>query len=126
MTSAIDGFDQLLGALREQVLGREALTNRLVVALLCDGHVLVEGVSGLAKTRAVKILAGLLATDFQWIQFTADLLPADLTGTDIFRLEISSFSFRTGPLFNNLILADEINRAPAKVQSALLEAMEER
>ncbi|MEM7406401.1 MAG: MoxR family ATPase [Pseudomonadota bacterium] len=126
MTLPREGFAALLDALRAQVLGQEALTSRLLVALLSDGHVLVEGVPGLAKTRAVKTLAELLRADFQRIQFTADLLPADLTGTDIFRPEEGTFEFRKGPLFNHLILADEINRAPAKVQSAVLEAMEER
>lgn len=126
MTLPGDGFTTLLTALRAQVLGQDALTSRLLIALLSDGHVLVEGVPGLAKTRAIKTLANLLSAEFQRIQFTADLLPADLTGTEIFRPEEGTFTFRKGPLFNHLVLADEINRAPAKVQSAVLEAMEER
>ncbi len=99
---------------------------RLLIALLCDGHLLVEGAPGLAKTRAIKVMGQGLEGDFQRIQFTPDLLPADLTGTEIYRPNEGTFQFETGPLFHNLILADEINRAPAKVQSALLEAMEER
>jgi MoxR-like ATPase len=94
--------------------------------LLCDGHLLVEGAPGLAKTRAIKVLSESIEGDFHRLQFTPDLLPADLTGTDIYRPQEGTFEFRKGPLFHNLILADEINRAPAKVQSALLEAMEER
>jgi MoxR-like ATPase len=98
----------------------------MLIALLCDGHLLVEGAPGLAKTRATKVLAESIEGDFHRLQFTPDLLPADLTGTDIYRPQEGTFEFRKGPLFHNLILADEINRAPAKVQSALLEAMEER
>jgi MoxR-like ATPase len=98
----------------------------MLIALLCDGHLLVEGAPGLAKTRAIKVLAESIEGDFHRLQFTPDLLPADLTGTDIYRPQEGTFEFRKGPLFHNLILADEINRAPAKVQSALLEAMEER
>ncbi len=109
-----------------RILGQERLVSRMLYALLADGHVLVEGPPGLAKTRAVKTLASGLEGDFQRIQFTPDLLPADLTGTDVFRPHDNSFSFQPGPLFHHVIVADEINRAPAKVQSALLEAMEER
>lgn len=98
----------------------------MLVALLADGHILVEGPPGLAKTRAVKTLASGIEGKFQRIQFTPDLLPADLTGTDIYRPQDSSFKFQPGPLFHDVIVADEINRAPAKVQSALLESMEER
>jgi MoxR-like ATPase len=98
----------------------------MIIALLCDGHLLVEGAPGLAKTRAIKVLSESIEGDFHRLQFTPDLLPADLTGTDIYRPQEGTFEFRKGPLFHNLILADEINRAPAKVQSALLEAMEER
>ena len=112
--------------LNAQILGQESLIERLLIALLSDGHLLVEGAPGLAKTRAVKALATLLEGDFHRVQFTPDLLPADLTGTDIYQPEKAAFSFQKGPLFHNLILADEINRAPAKVQSALLEAMAER
>ncbi len=119
-------FAAIAAALDARVVGQHALTQRLLIALLCDGHVLVEGVPGLAKTTAVKTLAELLEADFHRIQFTPDLLPADLTGTEVFRAETGTFEFRPGPLFRSLVLADEINRAPAKVQSALLEAMEER
>lgn len=109
-----------------QILGQERLVDRLLIALLADGHLLVEGAPGLAKTRAVKALSEGIEGDFHRVQFTPDLLPADLTGTDIFRPQDGSFEFQKGPLFHNLVLADEINRAPAKVQSALLEAMGER
>ncbi|MEM6639594.1 MAG: MoxR family ATPase [Pseudomonadota bacterium] len=121
---------QTIGDLREYVgthiVGQDHLIERLLIALLCDGHLLVEGAPGLAKTRAIKVLSRGIEGDFQRIQFTPDLLPADLTGTEIYRPNDGSFVFQKGPLFHNLILADEINRAPAKVQSALLEAMEER
>jgi MoxR-like ATPase len=108
------------------VLGQQKLVNRLLIALLADCHLLVEGAPGLAKTRAIKVLGDGIAGDFHRIQFTPDLLPADLTGTEVFHPQDGSFSFQRGPLFHHLILADEINRAPAKVQSALLEAMAER
>jgi MoxR-like ATPase len=98
----------------------------MLIALLCDGHLLVEGAPGLAKTRAIKVLSSSIEGDFHRLQFTPDLLPADLTGTEIYRPQDGSFVFRKGPLFHNLVLADEVNRAPAKVQSALLEAMGER
>jgi MoxR-like ATPase len=119
-------FHALREQLETQILGQPALVERLLVALLADGHLLVEGPPGLAKTRAVKALAAGLEGDFQRVQFTPDMLPADLTGSEIYRPEEGSFRFQRGPLFHNLILADEINRAPAKVQSALLEAMAER
>ena len=109
-----------------RIIGQEVLVRRLLTALLADGHLLVEGAPGLAKTTAIKTLASGIEGDFHRIQFTPDLLPADLTGTEIFRPQDGTFSFQQGPLFHNLILADEINRAPAKVQSALLEAMGER
>ena len=112
--------------LNTQVLGQQRLVSRLLIALLADGHLLVEGAPGLAKTRAVKALSAGVEGHFHRIQFTPDLLPGDLTGTDIYHPEDGSFVFLPGPLFHNLILADEINRAPAKVQSALLEAMAER
>jgi MoxR-like ATPase len=111
--------------LQSKIIGQEVLVQRLVMALLCDGHLLVEGAPGLAKTRAIKELAELVEGDFHRIQFTPDLLPSDITGTEIYRPEDGSFKFQRGPIFHNLILADEINRAPAKVQSALLEAMAE-
>lgn len=110
----------------QQVLGQPILVDRLLIALLADGHLLVEGAPGLAKTRAVKVLSDGIEGNFHRIQFTPDLLPADLTGTDVYRPEDGSFVFQPGPLFHNLVLADEVNRAPAKVQSALLEAMAER
>lgn len=119
-------FQDLEAELRKWVVGQEALLNRQLIALLCDGHLLVEGAPGLAKTRAVKMLSAAIEGDFHRLQFTPDLLPADLTGTEVFRPQDSSFQFRKGPLFHNLVLADEVNRAPAKVQSALLEAMGER
>ena len=112
--------------LTSQIVGQDKLVERLLIALLADGHLLVEGPPGLAKTRAIKALAHAVEADFQRVQFTPDLLPADLTGSEIYRPEEGSFKFQRGPLFHNLILADEINRAPAKVQSALLEAMAER
>ena len=112
--------------LEKRIIGQKTLLDRLLIALLCDGHLLVEGAPGLAKTRAVQALSSLIEGDFQRIQFTPDLLPADLTGTEIWHPDSATFSFNSGPLFNNIILADEINRASAKVQSALLEAMAER
>ncbi len=121
-----DALNNLQQHVAQNIIGQEILINRLLIALLADGHLLVEGAPGLAKTRAIKSLGDGLDADFHRVQFTPDLLPADLTGTDIYHPEKSEFSFRPGPLFHNLILADEINRAPAKVQSALLEAMAER
>jgi MoxR-like ATPase len=126
METVQDRFHALAESLDRQVLGQPQLTERLLLALLADGHLLVEGAPGLAKTRAIRQLGRHLEGSFHRIQFTPDLLPADLTGTDIFRPQDGSFTFQAGPLFHNLILADEINRAPAKVQSALLEAMAER
>jgi len=123
---AIEKFNQLKEYLDTQILGQHELTHSMLVCLLADGHILVEGPPGLAKTRAIKSLADGIESDFHRVQFTPDLLPADLTGTDIYRPETHEFEFQKGPLFHNLILADEINRAPAKVQSALLEAMAER
>jgi len=110
----------------QHIIGQEALVDRMLIALLSDGHLLVEGAPGLAKTKAIKVLSDGIESDFHRIQFTPDLLPADLTGTEVYRPQDGSFLFQQGPLFHNLILADEINRAPAKVQSALLEAMAER
>ena len=124
-TSALDAIEAAMQELTKRVIGQEHLTQRLFVALLCGGHLLVEGAPGLAKTRAIKALAGLIEGDFHRIQFTPDLLPSDVTGTEIYRQETGSFVFQQGPIFHNLVLADEINRAPAKVQSALLEAMAE-
>jgi len=123
---AISQFSSLQAYLASQIIGQPALVENLLIALLADGHLIVEGPPGLAKTRAINALAQGLEADFHRVQFTPDLLPADLTGTDIYRPEDGSFVFQSGPLFRNLMLADEINRAPAKVQSALLEAMAER
>ncbi|HET9820018.1 MAG TPA: MoxR family ATPase [Rhodanobacteraceae bacterium] len=119
-------FAALRDALRSEVIGQPGLIDRLLIALLADGHLLVEGAPGLAKTTAIKALAARIEADFHRVQFTPDLLPADLTGTDVLRPQTGAFEFEPGPLFHNLMLADEINRAPAKVQSALLEAMAER
>ena len=120
---------QRISALRDwlsnQIVGQEHLVERMLISLLADGHLLVEGAPGLAKTKAIKTLADGIEGDFHRIQFTPDLLPSDVTGTDIYRPENATFEFQPGPIFNNLALADEINRAPAKVQSALLEAMAE-
>lgn len=123
--TARSAFRDLLDYLESRVIGQRALVERLLIALLSGGHVLVEGAPGLAKTRAIKALAGGLEADFHRVQFTPDLLPADLTGSDVYRPADGSFQFQPGPIFHNLLLADEINRAPAKVQSALLEAMGE-
>jgi len=119
-------FQQLQQQLQQHIIGQPHLIERLLIALLADGHLLVEGPPGLAKTKAIQTLSSLIEADFQRIQFTPDLLPSDITGTDIYRPETHSFEFQPGPIFHNLILADEINRAPAKVQAALLEAMAER
>ena len=119
-------FVALREALSEEIVGQPALVDRLLVALLADGHLLVEGAPGLAKTSAIRALAARLDAEFARLQFTPDLLPADLTGTEIWRPQDGRFEFQAGPIFHPLLLADEINRAPAKVQSALLEAMGER
>ncbi|MEM7283829.1 MAG: MoxR family ATPase [Pseudomonadota bacterium] len=126
MSDSKQAIERLKAHVSRHIVGQDALVQRLIIALLCDGHLLVEGAPGLAKTRAIKILAEGIEGDFHRIQFTPDLLPADLTGTDIFRPQDGSFVFQEGPLFHNVVLADEVNRAPAKVQSALLEAMGER
>ena len=124
--SVTEEFQKLEAHASRLIIGQKHLINRMLIALLCDGHLIVEGAPGLAKTRAIKVLAESIEGTFHRIQFTPDLLPADLTGSDIYRPQDGTFEFREGPLFHSLILADEINRAPAKVQSALLEAMEER
>lgn len=123
--SAHAAFSAMRGTMRARLIGRENLVDRLLIALLTGGHVLIEGAPGLAKTRAVKLFSDLIAADFVRIQATPDLLPADLTGTTVFRPESGAFEFVEGPLFSNIVLVDEINRAPPKVQSALLEAMGE-
>ena len=119
-------INQLKDWLASKIVGQEHLVERLMIALLADGHLLVEVAPWLAKTKAIKTLSEGLEADFHRVQFTPDLLPADITGSDIYRPQEGSFEFQAGPLFHNLVLADEINRAPAKVQSALLEAMAER
>lgn len=124
--STLAALAALRAFIQERIIGQDRLVDRLLIALLADGHLLVEGAPGLAKTRAIKVLGEGIEGDFHRIQFTPDLLPADLTGTEIYRPQDGSFKFQRGPLFHHLVLADEINRAPAKVQSALLEAMAER
>lgn len=119
-------LQDLLAEINKVMVGQEALVERVLIALLADGHILLEGVPGLAKTLLIKTVAQAIQADFSRIQFTPDLLPADLVGTQIYNPRTTDFSVHKGPLFANLILADEINRAPAKVQSALLEAMQER
>ena len=119
-------FQEVSKSLSQEIFGQAKLVDRLLMALLSHGHLLVEGAPGLAKTTAIKALADRLEGDFKRIQFTPDLLPSDLTGTEIYRAQTGEFEFQRGPLFHNLILADEVNRAPAKVQSALLEAMGEQ
>lgn len=118
-------LQKLLQAIQAKIIGQKELIQNMAVCLLTDGHILLEGMPGLAKTRAAKAMADAIQGDFHRIQFTPDLLPSDLIGTEIYIHDKSDFVFRKGPLFNNILLADEINRAPAKVQSALLEAMEE-
>ncbi|MBE9568427.1 MAG: MoxR family ATPase [Proteobacteria bacterium] len=122
----LESLQTLKKHVQNHIIGQEKLVDRLLIAILADGHLLVEGAPGLAKTKAIKILSEGIESDFHRIQFTPDLLPADLTGTEVYRPQEGSFHFQQGPLFHNMVLADEINRAPAKVQSALLEAMAER
>ena len=117
---------QLLNYMNSKILGQEDLNRKLLITLLADGHALVEGAPGLAKTKAIKTLSSMINAKYNRIQFTPDLLPSDITGSDIYVADKGEFEFRAGPVFANLVLADEINRAPAKVQSALLEAMAER
>jgi len=119
-------FQQLKSYINEHIIGQDVLVERMLIALLADGHMLVEGAPGLAKTRAINVLSKGIEADFHRVQFTPDLLPADLTGTEIYKPQQGLFEFQKGPLFHNLVLADEINRSPAKVQAALLEAMAER
>jgi MoxR-like ATPase len=117
---------QVMAEIEKVVVGQKNLLERMLIGLLCEGHLLLEGLPGLAKTTAVKTLASTIQTSFQRIQFTPDLLPADIIGTQIYRPDRANFEIKKGPIFHNIILADEINRAPAKVQSALLEAMQEK
>ena len=125
-SNAQQALHNLQTYIRKQIIGQEMLVERMLIGLLADGHILVEGAPGLAKTRAINVLSKGVEADFHRVQFTPDLLPADLTGTEIYRPQQGSFEFQKGPLFHHLILADEINRSPAKVQAALLEAMAER
>src|SRR5256712_4069385 len=124
--AAADWIGKLRGEIGQIIVGQRQLVDRLLVGLLANGHVLLEGVPGLAKTLSVKTLAACLNVKFSRLQFTPDMLPADVIGTQIYNPQSGGFTTRKGPIFANLILADEINRAPAKVQSALLEAMQER
>ncbi len=126
MTTNRDSILQISHAMNAAVLGQQMVVERLMIALLANGNVLMEGLPGTAKTRSIKTLSGLIDSQFRRVQFTPDLLPSDVTGSEIYREQNGSFDFQPGPIFGNLVLADEINRAPAKVQAALLEAMEER
>ena len=121
-----ESITQLKKHVSQSIIGQEEVVEYLLVALLADGHVLMEGLPGVAKTRSIKTLGNLIESKFSRVQFTPDLLPSDVTGSEIYREQNASFDFQPGPIFGNLVLADEINRAPAKVQAALLEAMEER
>ena len=125
-TELVQAFQNIRETIGTQILGQQKLVDRLLMSLLAHGHLLVEGAPGLAKTTAIKVLSECIEGDFHRIQFTPDLLPADLTGTDVYHAQSATFEFQKGPLFHNLVLADEVNRAPAKVQSALLEAMGEQ
>nr|MDT0251375.1 MoxR family ATPase [Endozoicomonas sp.] len=128
MSQALTDIEQLISTMQQSVVGQDDVVEKIIVCLLCNGHVLLEGLPGTAKTRSVKTLSRVLAADLGRIQFTPDLLPSDVTGTEVYHNtgDGEQLTFQPGPIFANLILADEINRAPAKVQSALLEAMEER
>lgn len=121
-----EAFQQISSGMNAAVIGQETVVEKLLIAFLADGHVLMEGLPGVAKTRSIKTLGNLVESQFSRVQFTPDLLPSDVTGSEIYREQNASFDFQPGPIFGNLVLADEINRAPAKVQAALLEAMEER
>src|SRR5210317_1720765 len=121
-----DSIQELQQQMARSIIGQETVIERLMIALLANGNVLMEGLPGTAKTRSIKTLSKLVESEFRRVQFTPDLLPSDVTGSEIYREHNGTFEFQPGPLFGNLILADEINRAPAKVQAALLEAMEER
>jgi MoxR-like ATPase len=126
MSEIQNALIELKNHIAKEIIGQDVLVERMLIGLLADGHILVEGAPGLAKTRAINVLSRGIEGDFHRVQFTPDLLPADLTGTEIYRPQQGTFEFQKGPLFHNLILADEINRSPAKVQAALLEAMAER
>jgi MoxR-like ATPase len=127
LVEAESGFvDNIVAEVGKVIIGQRYMVERVLIGLLCNGHCLIEGVPGLAKTLMIKTLAQTLDAVFQRVQFTPDLLPADITGTTIYNMQTATFTQKRGPIFANLVLADEINRAPAKVQSALLEAMQER
>ena len=126
MTTPHESIQKISAALNAAVIGQQTVVERLMIALLANGNVLMEGLPGTAKTRSIKTLSKLIESEFRRVQFTPDLLPSDVTGSEIYREQNGTFEFQPGPLFGNLVLADEINRAPAKVQAALLEAMEER
>lgn len=121
-----ESFNRIAESMNSAVIGQQDVVERLLIALLANGHVLMEGLPGTAKTRSIKTLSKLVESTFGRVQFTPDLLPSDVTGSEVYREQTGDFDFQQGPIFNNLVLADEINRAPAKVQAALLEAMEER
>jgi MoxR-like ATPase len=121
-----EAFQQIAAAMNTAIIGQENVVQHLLIAFLADGHVLMEGLPGVAKTRSIKTLGKLVESEFRRVQFTPDLLPSDVTGSEIYREQNGTFEFQPGPIFGNLVLADEINRAPAKVQAALLEAMEEQ
>jgi MoxR-like ATPase len=121
-----EAFQHIGAAMNAAIIGQETVVERLLIAFLADGHVLMEGLPGVAKTRSIKTLGSLVESEFRRVQFTPDLLPSDVTGSEIYREKQGTFDFQPGPIFGNLVLADEINRSPAKVQAALLEAMEER
>lgn len=123
---ALQQIRSIQAAMSQSIIGQDQVVERLIIALLANGHVLMEGLPGTAKTRSIKTLSKLIESDFSRVQFTPDLLPSDVTGSEIYREQTGDFEFQQGPIFGNLVLADEINRAPAKVQAALLEAMEER
>ncbi|WP_298753844.1 AAA family ATPase [uncultured Arcobacter sp.] len=122
----LEKINEIKKELSKSIIGQENMVDALIIALLCDGHVLLEGVPGLAKTTAVKALSKCLSLNFKRVQFTPDLIPSDIIGAQIFNMKTAEFSIKKGPIFTNLLLADEINRAPAKVQSALLEVMQEK
>ncbi|HMC98164.1 MAG TPA: MoxR family ATPase [Flavobacteriales bacterium] len=126
LTELQQAVERMRGEVRKVIVGQERMVDLLLIALLCDGHVLIEGAPGLAKTLTAKLLARCVHTGFSRIQFTPDLMPSDLIGTSVFDPRTTAFEFRPGPVFSNIVLVDEINRAPAKTQSALFEAMEER
>ena len=126
MTDISGVINHIKGEMRKAIVGQDAVIDQILIALLAEGHVLIEGVPGTAKTLLVRVMARIIGADFGRIQFTPDLMPADVTGTNIFNMASSTFTLRQGPIFTDLLLADEINRTPPKTQAALLEAMEER